>query len=255
VVVSTVASQQEGCWFDPFDPFCAEFACSPRVSVASSHSPKTCRLGTRLIGNSKLSVGVNVSVNGCLSLCVSPAIVWRPVQGVPCLSPDVAGIGSSPPATLKRMKRLEDEWRWTSTELQSCDNSPPSLIPNSKARESRDKRTCTSAALSRKEKLKAFTVAGATSWRPYLSCSILIFIVSSSETCVSSALHLLEPLRSIFSPGRSSLRCFPNLEHKKGSKLQLTKIIALFLYFFVLAVNHSSQVTGVVTRADQFPSQ
>ena len=73
---------------------------------ASSHSPKTCRLGTRLIDNSKLSVGVNVSVNGCLSLCVSPAIVWRPVQGVPCLSPDVAGIGSSPPATLKRMKRL-----------------------------------------------------------------------------------------------------------------------------------------------------
>lgn len=45
----------------------------------------------------------------------------------------------------------------------------------------------------------------------HLSCSIRIFIVSSSEACVSSALHLLEPLRSIFSPGRSSFRCFPNL--------------------------------------------
>lgn len=56
-------------------------------------------------------------------------------------------------------------------------------------------------------------LAGTTSWRAHLSCSILIFIVSSSETCVSSSLHLLEPLRSIFSPGRSSLRCFPNLEY------------------------------------------
>ena len=64
---------------------------------ASSHSPKTCRLGTRLIGDSKLSVGVNVSVNGCLSLCVSPAIVWRPVQGVPCLSPDVSWDRLQPP--------------------------------------------------------------------------------------------------------------------------------------------------------------
>ncbi|XP_078026211.1 uncharacterized protein LOC117258684 isoform X1 [Epinephelus lanceolatus] len=64
---------------------------------ASSHSPKTCRLGTRLIDNSKLSVGVNVSVNGCLSLCVSPVIVWRPVQVVPCLSPDVSWDRLQPP--------------------------------------------------------------------------------------------------------------------------------------------------------------
>jgi len=48
----------------------------PPGAPASSHSPKTCRL----IGDSKLSVGVNVSVNGCLSLCVSPVIVWWPVQ-------------------------------------------------------------------------------------------------------------------------------------------------------------------------------
>ena len=43
---------------------------------ASSHSPKICILGTRLIGNSELFIGVNVSMNGCLSLCVSPVIVW-----------------------------------------------------------------------------------------------------------------------------------------------------------------------------------
>merc|ERR1712035_207562 len=60
---------------------------------ASSHSPKTCRLGTRLIDNSKLSIGVN----GCLSLCVSPATVWRPVQGAPCLSPDVSWDRLQPP--------------------------------------------------------------------------------------------------------------------------------------------------------------
>lgn len=32
-------------------------------------------------------VGVNVKVNGCLSLCNSLAIDWGPVQDVPCLSP------------------------------------------------------------------------------------------------------------------------------------------------------------------------
>ena len=43
---------------------------------SSSHSPKTCKLGVRLIGHSKLSVGVNVSVDGCLSLYDSPAMNW-----------------------------------------------------------------------------------------------------------------------------------------------------------------------------------
>jgi len=44
----------------------------------------------RLIGDSKLSLGVSVSVCGCLSrlsLC-GPMMDWRPVQGVPSLSPD-----------------------------------------------------------------------------------------------------------------------------------------------------------------------
>lgn len=30
--------------------------------------------------DSKLAIGMNVSLNDCLSSCVSPAIDWRPVQ-------------------------------------------------------------------------------------------------------------------------------------------------------------------------------
>ena len=41
----------------------------------------------RLTGDSKLSLGVSVSVCGCLSLC-GPVMDWRPVQGGPRLSPD-----------------------------------------------------------------------------------------------------------------------------------------------------------------------
>ena len=44
----------------------------------------------RLIGDSKLSLGVSVSVHGCLSrlsLC-GPVMDWRSVQGVPRLSPN-----------------------------------------------------------------------------------------------------------------------------------------------------------------------
>ena len=75
MVVSTVASQQEGPGFDSGSrSFCVEFVCS-------SHSPKTCKLGVRLIDHSKLPVGVNVSLDVCLSLCVSPAINWRLVHG------------------------------------------------------------------------------------------------------------------------------------------------------------------------------
>ena len=69
---------------------------------ASSHSPKTCRL----IGDSKLSVGVNVSVNGCLSLCVSPEMNWRLVQGVPHPSPNVSWDRlQPPPCDLSRISR------------------------------------------------------------------------------------------------------------------------------------------------------
>ena len=75
---STVASQREGRGFDSrAGPFCVEFACSPRVSVGSLRvlrflpQSKDMQDGDRFIGDSKCPVGVNVSVNGCLSLHVS----------------------------------------------------------------------------------------------------------------------------------------------------------------------------------------
>jgi len=65
VVVSTVASQWAGSRFDSqLRPFCVEFACSPRVCVGSL-LPLSKNMHVRLIGDSKLSLGV--SVCGCLS--------------------------------------------------------------------------------------------------------------------------------------------------------------------------------------------
>ncbi len=61
---------------------------------ASCHSPKPRRL---IVGDSKLPTGVNVSVNGCLCLYVSPVMNWHLVQVVPRRCPLSAGIGSSPP--------------------------------------------------------------------------------------------------------------------------------------------------------------
>lgn len=52
-------------------------------TVTSSHSSKTCKLGLRYIGPSKSTLAVNVSVDGCLSVYVSPAMNRGLVQGVP----------------------------------------------------------------------------------------------------------------------------------------------------------------------------
>ena len=56
-------------------------------TLASSHCPKN--MHVRLIGDSKLSLGVIVSVCVvvCLSLC-GPVMDWRPVQGEPRLLPN-----------------------------------------------------------------------------------------------------------------------------------------------------------------------
>jgi len=53
-------------------------------TLASSH--------VRSICESKLTLRVTVSVDGCLCLC-GPVMDWRPVQGVPCLSPNGSKIG------------------------------------------------------------------------------------------------------------------------------------------------------------------
>ena len=64
----------------------------------------------RLTDDSKLPVGVNMSVSGCLSLCVSPEMNWRLVQGVPRLSPRVGWDRLQPPATLmdKRLQKMNE---------------------------------------------------------------------------------------------------------------------------------------------------
>lgn len=66
--------------------FVVEFPSSSRLCVGEHSSflrqSKNIR-GVKLIGNSKLTEGVN----GCLSPCVNPVIDWWPFQGVLCLSP------------------------------------------------------------------------------------------------------------------------------------------------------------------------
>ena len=60
------------------------------LSGCSGFLPPSKNMHVRLIGVSKLSLGLSVSVHGCLprlSLC-GPVMDWRPVQGVPRLSPD-----------------------------------------------------------------------------------------------------------------------------------------------------------------------
>ena len=83
---------------------------------ASSHHPKN--MHVRLIGDSKLSLGVSVSVCGCLShlsLC-GPVMDWRPVQGVPRLSPDDRWDRLQPPPRPDRRIRRYKKWMdgWTS---------------------------------------------------------------------------------------------------------------------------------------------
>ncbi len=57
-------------------------------TLASSHNPKTCRLG----------------VNGCLSLYVGP------VTDLYLAHPMTAGIGSSNPVTLLRISGIDNDW-------------------------------------------------------------------------------------------------------------------------------------------------
>lgn len=101
IEANTFTSQQEGSGLEPASrsgPFCVcvEYACSCRACVGFLPQSKDTQV--RLIGNSKLPVGVNLSVNGCLILYVGCDVLWyagdlsrvyrasRPVS---------AGIGSS----------------------------------------------------------------------------------------------------------------------------------------------------------------
>ena len=81
-MVSTVASQQEGSWFKPvwglhvFPVLAWVFS---RYSGLLSQSKD---MHVKLIGGSKLPVGMRASVHGCLPTR-DPVMDWRPVQSVP----------------------------------------------------------------------------------------------------------------------------------------------------------------------------
>ena len=104
VVVSTVASQQEGSRFDRhLGPFCVSlhvlFVYAWVLSGYSGFLPPSKYMHVRLIGDSKivLSVSVSVSVHGCLSRLSLCGPVMSRVY--PASRSMTAGIGSSPPAT------------------------------------------------------------------------------------------------------------------------------------------------------------
>lgn len=96
----TPASQQE----DPsliLGSSCAEFARLCGFSVVSSHIQV---VQVRQSGDSKLPVGMSVSVSGCLPICVQPAVDWRPAI-CPAIRPVHVGIGCSSRCARKGLGR------------------------------------------------------------------------------------------------------------------------------------------------------
>lgn len=78
-VVSTVTSKQGDVGLNPafLCQVCMFSLCLHVFPVSpTAISPTTQPTQVMLIGDSKLPVGVNVSVNGCLFLCISPAMNW-----------------------------------------------------------------------------------------------------------------------------------------------------------------------------------
>lgn len=53
------------------------------------------------VGNSTSHIGVNVSMNGCLSLCIGPVMNSEQSRLYPTSHPVPVGIGSSPPPSYK----------------------------------------------------------------------------------------------------------------------------------------------------------
>jgi len=87
----------------------------------SGFLPPSENMHVRLIGfSTKLSLGVSVSVCGCLSLCGS-VMDWWPVQGVPRLSPDDPWDRLQPPHDptdgLSGYRKWMDLWWWFTIRL------------------------------------------------------------------------------------------------------------------------------------------
>lgn len=64
----------------------------------SGFLPQFKYMHVRLIGHSKLTIGGIVTVNGCLSICVVPAIDWQPIQTYTAFHPVTVWIHPSIPA-------------------------------------------------------------------------------------------------------------------------------------------------------------
>ena len=72
----TVDLKQEGREFYSC-AFCVAFACALYICMGTLvSSQKYAKLGVRLISYSKLPIGMNVSMDGCLSLYMSSAMNW-----------------------------------------------------------------------------------------------------------------------------------------------------------------------------------
>lgn len=58
---------------------------SVRGAVVMPHTKRVHSPKTRIRLNGYFKLALDISVNGCLSLYVGPAMSWRPVQGLPLL--------------------------------------------------------------------------------------------------------------------------------------------------------------------------
>uniref|UniRef100_A0AAQ4Q9M2 MCF.2 cell line derived transforming sequence-like 2 n=1 Tax=Gasterosteus aculeatus aculeatus TaxID=481459 RepID=A0AAQ4Q9M2_GASAC len=100
VLTGQLEACREGPGFDSAQwPFCVSLHVLPVsawvLSGFSGFLPQSKDMlwGSGSLGHRRC---VNVSVNGCVSLC-RPAIGWRPIQDVPCLSPEVGWDRLQPP--------------------------------------------------------------------------------------------------------------------------------------------------------------
>lgn len=91
------------------------------TTPASFDSSKTLPGTSSWLGDSKLPTGMNISVNGCLSLNVSPAINWH-LFGVPWLTPKAvakwAPLPHEPQVQLLEMEYI-NKWKLPTLSLAS----------------------------------------------------------------------------------------------------------------------------------------
>jgi len=76
------------------------------VWVLSGLLPPPKNMYVKLSGDSKLSLGVSVSVDGCVSRLCGPAMDWRPAQGVTRLSTNDSWDRLERPVTLSWIKQV-----------------------------------------------------------------------------------------------------------------------------------------------------